>query len=120
MITISLCMIVKNEEKTLERCLRSVDGIADKIVDTGSEDTTKAIAGRFTSRVLDFEWIDDFSAARNYSFAQATMDYILWLNADDILLPEDRTKLLEPKNPLSPTVDAVSMIQGSDQSSHSG
>jgi hypothetical protein len=48
------------------------------------------------------------------------MDYILWLNADDILLPEDRTKLLEPKNPLSPTVDAVSMIQGSDQSSHSG
>jgi glycosyltransferase involved in cell wall biosynthesis len=112
MITISLCMIVKNEEKTLERCLSSVDGIPDEIVivDTGSEDATKAIAGRFTSRVLDFEWIDDFSTARNHSFAHATMDYILWLDADDILLPEDRTKLLELKNTLSPTVDAFSMI----------
>lgn len=111
MITISLCMIVKNEEKTLERCLRSVDGIPDEIVivDTGSEDATKAVAGRFTSRILDFEWIDDFAAARNYSFAQATMDYILWLDADDVLLPEDRTKLLELKTTLSPTVDAVSM-----------
>jgi glycosyltransferase involved in cell wall biosynthesis len=112
MITISLCMIVKNEEKTLERCLRSVDGIPDEIVivDTGSEDSTKAIAGRFTSRVFDFEWIDDFSAARNYAFEQAAMDYILWLDADDVLLPEDRTKLLELKNTLNPTVDAVSMI----------
>ena len=92
--------------------MRSVAGIPDEIVivDTGSEDTTKAIAGKFTSRVLDFEWIDDFSAARNYSFAQAAMEYILWMDADDILLPEDRTKLLELKSKLSPTVDAVSMI----------
>ena len=99
MITISLCLIVKNEEKTLERCLRSVDGIPDEIVivDSGSEDTTKAIAGRFTSRIFDFEWVDNFSAARNYSFAQATMDYILWLDADDVLLQQDRNKLLELK-----------------------
>ncbi|WP_211284903.1 tetratricopeptide repeat-containing glycosyltransferase family 2 protein [Mycobacterium palustre] len=105
-------MIVKNEEETLERCLKSVDGIPDEIVivDTGSEDNTKAIAGKFTSRVFDFEWIDDFSAARNFAFAQAAMDYTLWLDADDVLLPEDRDKLLQLKNTLSPTVDAVSMI----------
>jgi hypothetical protein len=73
-----------------------------------------------TMRVFDFEWIGDFSAARNYSFAQATMDYVLWPDADDVLLPEVRTKLLELKYTLSPTVDAVSMIQGADQSPHSG
>jgi glycosyltransferase involved in cell wall biosynthesis len=110
--TISLCMIVKNEAKTLERCLRSVEGIPDEIVivDTGSEDSTKEIAEKFTSRVFDFKWVDDFSLARNYSFDQATMDYVLWLDADDVLLPEDRIKLLELKNILAPTVDAVSML----------
>lgn len=110
--TISLCMIVKNEAQTLERCLRSVDGIPDEIiiVDTGSEDSTKKIAGNFTSRVFDFEWVDDFSMARNYSFEQATMDYILWLDADDVLLPKDRIKLLELKEILAPSVDAVSML----------
>lgn len=109
--TISLCMIVKNEEHTLERCLTSVDGIPDEIiiVDTGSEDHTKDLAKNWTPRVFDFTWVDDFSRARNYSFAQATMDYILWLDADDVLLPEDRIKLLELKSLLAPIVDAVSM-----------
>ena len=112
MSTISLSMIVKDEEKTLERCLRSVAGIPDEIIviDTGSVDNTKEIARNFTSRIFDFEWVDDFSAARNYSFERATMDYILWLDADDVLLPEERTKLLALKNTLSANVDAVSMI----------
>lgn len=112
MSTISLSMIVKNEEKTLERCLGSIAGIPDEIIiiDTGSEDRTKEIARTFTSQVFDFEWIDDFSAARNYSFERAAMDYILWLDADDILLPEDRSKLLTLKDSLAPNIDAVSMI----------
>ena len=69
MATISLCMIVKNEEGTLARCLASAAGAVDEIVvvDTGSTDRTKEIAARFTDRIYDFQWIDDFSAARNAS-----------------------------------------------------
>jgi len=104
-------MIVKNEHKTLARCLESVAGIPDEIVivDTGSDDDTKEIARQFTSNVLDFTWIDDFAAARNFGFERATMDYIFWLDSDDVLLPEDRAKLLELKKTLNPDIDAVSM-----------
>ncbi len=94
MITISLCMIVKNEEKVLARCLESVKDIVDEIiiVDTGSTDKTKEIAYRYTQNVYDFEWIHDFSAARNYSFSKATKDYQMWLDADDIITEENRKK----------------------------
>ena len=100
MVTISLCMIVKNEEKLLGRCLESVKDIVDEIiiVDTGSNDNTKTIANKFTNLVYDFKWVDDFSKARNYSFSKASKDYILWLDADDIILEEDRLKLLNLKN----------------------
>ncbi len=112
MVTISLCMIVRDEGQTLGRCLESVAGIADEIVivDTGSQDDTKGVAAKFTSRVLDFEWVDDFAAARNYSFTSATMDYLLWLDADDVLLPADRAKLLDLKGTLNSEIDAVSML----------
>jgi len=111
MITISLCMIVKNEEETLARCLESVKDIVDEIIiiDTGSTDKTKEVAGAFTDKVIDFTWIDDFSAARNFSFQHATKEYILWLDADDVFLPKDRQKFLHLKQLLSPTVDGVSM-----------
>ena len=84
MITLSLCMIVKNEEDVLGRCLSCMDGIADEIVivDTGSTDRTREIALQFTSKVYDFPWRDDFAAARNFAFSKATMDYTLWLDAD--------------------------------------
>jgi glycosyltransferase involved in cell wall biosynthesis len=102
-------MIVKNEEETLGRCLESVQDIVDEIiiVDTGSQDRTKEIALRYKARIFDFQWIDDFSAARNYSFDQATMDYILWLDADDVILPEDKARLLELKKNLDPSVDTI-------------
>lgn len=111
MITISLCLIVKNEEDTIVRCLNSVKDIVDEIniVDTGSTDRTKELAADFTDRIFDFEWVNDFAKARNYTFAQATQDYILWLDADDVILEEDRRLFLELKDTLNPDVDSVMM-----------
>ena len=111
MITISLCMIVKNEEDVLGRCLESVKDIVDEIiiVDTGSLDTTKEIASKYTEKLYEFPWIDDFSAARNYSFSKATMEYIMWLDADDELLQEDRIKLQGLKESLDTLNDMVMM-----------
>lgn len=104
-------MIVRNEEEVLEQCLESVDEVCDEIiiVDTGSTDRTKEIAQKFTNKIMDFQWIDDFSAARNYSFSLATKEYILWLDADDILLQRDLEKLKTLKRCLDPSVDSVSM-----------
>jgi len=111
MIGISLCMIVKNEEETLPKCLNSIKDLVEEIVvmDTGSTDKTKEVALGFTEKVYDFQWIEDFSAARNAAFEKATMDYILWLDADDILHPEDTEKFIELKSTLPPDVDAVYM-----------
>lgn len=109
MATISLCMIVRDEQDVLSRCLNSVCDLVDEIiiVDTGSVDDTKAIARRYTENVLNFQWIDDFSAARNASFQQAGCDYCLWLDADDVLLPPDREKFARLKAELDPATDIV-------------
>ncbi|HCW03128.1 MAG TPA: glycosyl transferase [Clostridium sp.] len=111
MVTISLCMIVRDEEGTLARCLDSVKDIVDEIiiVDTGSVDKTKDLAKKYTSKVYDFQWIDDFSAARNYSFSKATKDFILWLDADDVILEEDRKKLKQLKEKLDTSIGMVMM-----------
>lgn len=111
MITISLCMIVKNEEKVLSRCLNSVKELVDEIViiDTGSSDKTKDIALNYTSQVFDFKWTYNFSEARNYSFSKASMDYIMWLDADDLILDEDKEKFIMLKQSISHETDAVIM-----------
>lgn len=111
MITISLCMIVKNEERVLERCLDSIKELMDEIiiVDTGSTDRTKEIAKRYTEKVYDLEWRDDFSEARNYSFSKASMEYIYVADADEVLDEENRKRFWQLKEALLPEIDIVQM-----------
>lgn len=111
MITISLCMIVKNEELVLGRILEQIKDIADEIiiVDTGSEDRTKEIARQYTNFVIDFPWTQDFSAARNFACSKASMDYWMWLDADDVIPSAQQQKLLDLKTTLDSSTDIVMM-----------
>ena len=99
-MTLGLCMIVKDEEEVLGRCLSSARGVFDEIniVDTGSHDATKQIAAKYTGRIFDYAWNFDFAAARNFSFSRATTDYIMWLDADDVLPESSRKALIALKN----------------------
>ncbi len=114
MITISLCMIVKNEERILARCLDSVADLVDEIiiVDTGSVDKTKEIASRYTDKIYDFQWIDDFSAARNFAFSKATMEYIYSADADEVISEENRERFAQMKQVLLPEIEIVQMKYG--------
>ncbi len=97
---ISVCLIVKNEESVIGRCLKSVILFADEIivVDTGSGDKTKEIASKFTDKIYDLKWNDDFSAARNYAFSKASCNYLFWIDADDVISEENARKIIEIKN----------------------
>ena len=109
MIEISLCMIVKNEEKILTRCLDSVADLVDEIVivDTGSTDATKKIAANYTDKIYDFTWVDDFSAARNFAFSKAEKDYIYTADADEVIDEENRKRFRELKEVLLPEIEIV-------------
>lgn len=110
-VTISLCMIVRNDARVIARCLDSIRHIADEIiiVDTGSTDETLQIAARYTDRIYHFEWTDNAAAARNYAFRLAAKNYILWLDADDVLMEPDQEKLAGLKQTLDPNIDSVTM-----------
>lgn len=114
MITISLCMIVKNEEAVLARCLDSVADLVEEIiiVDTGSTDRTKEIAAGYTDKIYDFCWVHDFSAARNYAFSLAACDYIYSADADEVLDQENRERFRLLKEQLLPQVEIVQMKYG--------
>ncbi|MGD7006926.1 glycosyltransferase [Metabacillus sp. 84] len=90
---ISLCMIVKNEEQVIDRCLSTVAHLVDEVivVDTGSTDHTKLIVAGYTSNIYDFEWINDFSSARNYAASKASGEWIIVLDADEYV-DEDNFK----------------------------
>jgi glycosyltransferase involved in cell wall biosynthesis len=110
---LSLALIVKNEEKNLARCLSSAKGVWDEliIVDTGSTDKTVEIAKQYTDKVYHFDWIDDFAKARNFSFSKCTQPWIMWLDADDVLHPEDvaNIKAEMPSIGENPTLDYIVM-----------
>jgi glycosyltransferase involved in cell wall biosynthesis len=97
--TLSLAMIVKNESATIERALNCARLFADEmiVVDTGSADETIAKAEMMGAKIRHFEWIDDFAAARNYSFSQCAMDWIIWLDGDDVISAEDQNRILDLK-----------------------
>ncbi len=84
-VPISVCIIAKNEEKYIEECLKKLKPYGFEIVvtDTGSTDRTKEIAQKYADKVLDFEWIDDFSAARNFCASHASNNWILALDCDE-------------------------------------
>ncbi len=103
--TLSLCMIVKNEEKFLPTCLESVKDYVDEIiiVDTGSTDKTVEIAGKYNTKLYHHAWENSFSKARNYSLKYATCDWILILDADEEIIKKDAHKLREViKDPVVP------------------
>ncbi len=89
---ISLCMVVKDEERWLKNCLQSIDRVVDEIiiVDTGSSDGTKEICNSFGAKVFDYIWEDSFAAARNYGIRKAEGEWILWLDADEEMEISDK------------------------------
>lgn len=105
MLPISVCIIAKNEEQNIEDCLKPLRAYDWEIivVDTGSADRTKEIAGKYADQVLDYAWCDDFSAARNYSIGQASHDTILVIDSDEYLKEIDIAEVLRlaEQNPAS-------------------
>lgn len=93
--TVSLCMVVKNELAGLGACLEGAKSLVDEIivVDTGSTDRTKDVADIFGARLFDFKWDNDFAAARNFSLEQASGDWVLILDADEIISKNDHVTL---------------------------
>ncbi|MGA2925405.1 MAG: glycosyltransferase, partial [Solirubrobacteraceae bacterium] len=88
-------MIVRDEQETLPRCLEAIAPVVDEIivVDTGSRDATIEIARSFGARVIEHEWTDSFADARNISFDAATGDWLMFLDADEVLVSEDAERL---------------------------
>lgn len=92
---LSICIIAKNEEQNIERCLKCLQPYPFEIivVDTGSTDKTREIAQKYTTLVYDFEWCDDFAAAKNYAISKAENEYVMVLDSDEFLEPLDAAKL---------------------------
>src|SRR5438128_2566274 len=96
-MTLSVCLLTRNEERNIARAIQSVSGVADEVIvaDTGSSDRTVGIAADLGTKTCHIAWQDDFAAARDYALAQVTTDWILWLNPDEELLPISRQSVHE-------------------------
>lgn len=96
-VRLSMCMIVRDNEDTIEACLDSAYPWVDEIiiVDTGSKDRTPEICRRFGARMYEFPWCDDFSAARNVSLERARGEWVFWMDSDDVIDQEQGRKLRE-------------------------
>ena len=102
-MTLSVCIIVKDEEAVIGRCLNCASKFADElvVVDTGSTDGTLKEVKKFTDNIYFFKWVDDFSAARNFAFDKAKCDLLMWLDADDVISDENVERIVELKNSFS-------------------
>lgn len=107
---ISVCIIAKNEEKRIEKCLISLVPYDFEIIiiDTGSTDRTKEIASKYTNKIYDFEWCNDFSAARNFSLRMATNNWIFMIDCDEWIRTIDMEELTYFRKKLSTSVGSVS------------
>lgn len=116
MNTLSLCMIVKDEENEIRKCLESVVNIVDEIiiVDTGSTDNTKEICKEFTSKIYDYQWNDDFSGARNFSISKAASNWILWMDADEELVVHSKKALNKSLNSKNSSIYTIKMLHYND------
>lgn len=108
---ISVCIIAKNEEARIEKCLSSIKpyGFEIVVVDTGSTDSTKEIAAKYADKLLDFVWCDDFAAARNFSLREASNNWILMMDCDESIKNIDVEELNYFRKHLSDKVGSVSL-----------
>ncbi len=95
-MNLSICIITKNEQENIERCLKSLMPYEMEIivVDTGSTDNTKDIVQRYTDKVFDFEWCDDFAAAKNFAISKTSNDYIIMLDSDEYIDKFEESELI--------------------------
>ena len=110
-VRLSQCMIVKNEEKNIERALTWGKKIVCEqiVVDTGSTDRTVEIAERMGAKLFHFEWIDDFAAAKNFALSKAKGNWIAFLDADEYFSDKDALHLLKILETMNPTVECTSV-----------
>ena len=96
-VKLSQCMIVKNEEKNIERalCWAKAHVMEQIVVDTGSTDRTVELAAKMGAKIYRFDWINDFSAAKNYALDQAAGDWSIFTDADEYMTSEDADKLIK-------------------------
>ena len=109
---LSVCIITKNEEKNIARCLEALRPLGFEIIvaDTGSADATKEIASRYTRNIYDFVWCDDFAAAKNFAVSKASGDVVMVVDADEYMEAFDAEQLAELSRLLKEHPDAVGRV----------